>query len=243
MSIIDFFIHQIQSNQFASASIVATSTAMMAYAVKGVPINLYYFVKRNMFSEFLIMNNRREFEDVLLFISEKVVKDRFSHTFGYERISEFKMIPSDSGSGHWKEQDIVSHVSIGQGSHFGIYKGRPVLIRRRILKEASLNDVREELVCRFLGANKTTVNGFISDVFSYSEKRKTARKKLNVFTNKGPMWTRITEMNLRSKDSIFVKENIDEIEQEFKDKMIKTIKLSLNERLWLQRNKSRSKAT
>jgi hypothetical protein len=171
-------------------------------------------LKRRVSSTVTFNSGSHEFSDILRFVTDKVVDPRFSTAFHY---SELRV-------GRNGKQYRTRGIDIGDGIHYGMYRGSPCAIK---ISSVTTNvEIIVTMVMTRMGSDQSWCGKIFDDAMDYRREREGETGSLFVRINSGSTsrygssssWSERKKMPRRYSDSIFfdtdyVKQIVDHIEE------------------------------
>lgn len=142
-----------QGNEFASAMVVSTSLAGVAYLMRSIPAKFWRALLWLGSIEVAVRNSDEEAFEAI----NKFVTPLCQHRFVRD------LVLSTEGQPDYEEDEY--RLDIGEGVHFALYRGRPIIVRRFVHAERSMLYKQSEEVCiRFWFRSRAFVQGVIDDI-------------------------------------------------------------------------------
>ena len=189
MFILDWLLHQIQTNMFSSGAVVATICGAVLYSLKQIP----YFIKRMLIYflsiEITVRNNTDVFDDICVWIEKQglLADTRRLQLYDYY---------ASGYSGN------VGNITFSTGVHWFWYKRRPVLFYKELANRTTgMFKAPEDITMYFLfRRNPNIVDEFVASVLTKS------RTQLSIQTYVTE-WKTIAHRNYRDINSVILPEN------------------------------------
>jgi chaperone BCS1 len=209
VSITDFVVDQIQTNQFASASLIAAPVAAMSYSIRNLPALLYRKTKRQLFMDIRFNSDQLVFHEVMSYLTSDVIYERFSKDYVFlsdDSKGYYNIDPS--GNAELQTNIKSRRIEIGYGVHFGVFKGHFVIITRRLEESTQTDNFKESCVCSFLFGTRKLLDEFQNTVTQKSDVLREQSKGVQVRVNGSAAWRTLTKLPPRPLSSIFLPDNI-----------------------------------
>lgn len=187
---------QLQSNQFSQGAIVAGIVMGIITWGKSIPGKLWAMIKKLCTIDLRFNSDSPDYEAIVRYITATVVKDTFSRNFVFQTETSFD-------SEEWKEVAKHRGLTAGYGTHFGIYKGRPVLVDRFMDEGNNTEKFKEHLVITLLTRSKKTVYGFSQEIAKAAGQNVGTFDNVPVHINSGDYWSKMGKLPLRRMTSVF----------------------------------------
>lgn len=187
---------QLQSNQFSQGAIVAGLVMGIITWGKQIPGKLWQLVKKLCTIDLRFNSDSPDYEAVVRYITKTIVKDTFSRNFVFQTETAFD-------SEEWKEVAKHRGLTAGYGTHFGIYKGRPVLVDRFMDEGNNTEKFKEHTVITMLTRSKKTVYSFSQEIARAAGQNIDVFENVPVHINSGDYWTKMGKLPLRRMSSVF----------------------------------------
>lgn len=210
MDIFTFFSDQIQNNQFASAALVAAPIAALTYTVRKIPLYLYRKIKQSLFLTITAQSGYNGYNEILHFVTDELIMDRFSKNFISSKVA-VERVYNSSGNMNQDKSVFTRKLIIGYGFHFGLFEKVPVLVFRREPKFDQNSKVTESCRYSFLTRQKSVLERFNKALDIYTEEQRLKNDKLLIRTNVGKTWEKISSVNRRLANSVFLSNNADNL--------------------------------
>jgi mitochondrial chaperone BCS1 len=149
-----------RDNQFASGMLASTALAGGAYVLRSIPAKLW---KASLWF-FSVEVAVRNYDDTSFDAINRWLAPHCKHRFVKNLVLSSEERDEDYG-------DDSYHLDIGEGVHFALYQGRPIVVHRYVHSERSmLYKQSEEIVVRFWFRNRDFVQSLIDDIKQASNK-------------------------------------------------------------------------
>lgn len=191
-----FVKEQLNSNQFSQGALVAGIVGIVLTWGKSVPGKVWHGIKKLATIEMRYNSDSPDYEAISRFITQKIVKDTFSRNFVFQ--TEIAFDHED-----WKEVAKHRGLTIGYGTHFGIYKGRPVLVHRFVDESSNTSNFKEHTVVTFLTRSKATVYRFSEEIARAAGSNVDTFESVPVYVNSEKHWDKMGKLPLRRIESVF----------------------------------------
>jgi hypothetical protein len=203
VSLFSFITTQVQSNQIAQAAIMAGPATALAYSAKALPLKLLRGAKKLVSVDVRFNSDMADFEAVLRFVTNNVVKDAFSRNFVYTTESK------------WDTEDyemVHKHhgLTAGYGTHLGFFNRHPVLVDRFLDDGNNTEKFKEHLVVTFFTRSKRVVREFSTEVAKAAGNNIESFESVPVHVNGGNYWDRMGKLPLRRMNTVLTSDNAGE---------------------------------
>jgi hypothetical protein len=196
----EFVKQQLNSNQFSQGALVAGLVGIVLTWGKSIPGRIWHGIKKLATIEMRYNSDSPDYEAISRFITQKIVKDTFSRNFVFQ--TEIAFDHED-----WKEVAKHRGLTIGYGTHFGVYKGRPVLVHRFVDESANTSNFKEHTVVTFLTRSKATVYRFSEEIARAAGSNVDTFESVPVYVNSEKHWDKMGKLPLRQIESVFTAGN------------------------------------
>ena len=191
-----FVKQQLNSNQFSQGAIVAGIVMGIITWGKSIPGRLWALVKKLTTIDMRYNSDSPDYEAISRFVTENIIRDTFSRNFMFQTETTF-----DTES--WQEVPKHRGLTAGYGTHFGLYKGRPVLVDRFVDEGSNTEKFKEHTVVTFLTRSKKTVFDFSQDLARAAGTNIDSFTNVPVHINTGTYWNKMGKLPLRRMESVF----------------------------------------
>lgn len=195
-SLWSFIKDQLNSNQFSQGAIVAGVVMGIITWGKSIPGKLWSVIKKLTTIDMRFNSDSPDYEAVSRYITQTIVRDTFSRNFVFQTETSFD-------NEEWREVTKHRGLTAGYGMHFGIYRGRPVLVDRFMDEAATTEKFKEHTVVTFLTRSKKTVYRFSEDIARAAGANIDAFESVPIQINDGRYWQKMGTRPLRRLSSVF----------------------------------------
>lgn len=194
--LIEFFKVQIATNQFSQGAIVAAIAAGIIAWGKAIPGKIFGFLKRCSTITMRYNSDSPDYEAISRYVTQEIIRDTFSRNFVFQTETAFDRE-------EWT--DTVKHrgLTAGYGTHFGLYKGWPVLVDRHVEESSNTKEFKEHTVVTFLTRSKKRVYAFSQEIAKAAGTNVDTFETVPVHINNGGWWQKMGKLPLRRLDSVF----------------------------------------
>jgi len=198
-----FVKEQLNSNQFSQGAIVAGIVMGIITWGKSIPGKLWSVIKKLTTIDMRYNSDSPDYEAISRFITSSVIRDTFSRNFVFQ---------TETGFDEEKWREVAKHrgLTAGYGTHFGIYKGRPVLIHRYVDESSNTTKFKEHTVVTFLTRSKKTVYRFAEEIARAAGTNIGGFENVPIHINSDDYWSKMGKLPLRRIDSVFTANNAGE---------------------------------
>lgn len=190
-----FVKEQLNSNQFSQGAIVAGIVMGIIAWGKSVPGKIWNGITKLTTIEMRYNSDSPDYEAISRYITTNVVKDTFSRNFVFQTETAFD-------HDQWREVTKHRGLTAGYGTHFGIYKGWPVLVRRFMDESATTTKFKEHTVIVFLTRSKKTIYGFSEEIARAAGANVGGFENVPIHINSEGHWSKMGKLPLRRIDSV-----------------------------------------
>lgn len=194
--LIDFFRVQIATNQFSQGAIVAAILGGVIAWGRGIPGALWGFICRCTTTKLRFNSDSPDYDLISRFITQNVVKDTFSRSFVFQTEMGFD-------KEEYREKPKNRGLTTGYGTHFGIYKGRPVVVERELEEASQTKEFKEHTVITFLTRSKKVIRACSQDIAKAAGANLETFDNVPIHINSGSYWTKMGKLPLRALNSVF----------------------------------------
>jgi chaperone BCS1 len=205
MSLWDFIVTQLKTNQFASAAILAMPAALITYTIRQIPLRIWLWIKRRSTLTVRFNSDQLIFTEAMEYITNTIISDRFSRNYVFSSTEKVTILPG----GRRRTELASRNIEIGYGIHIGFYKRRLVIIYRRQDTANQSEKFKEYCTCNFITNSKALIADFKDEMDAFVEAKQVdepgVRVRANVPQDK---WGNSILLPLRSIDTIFLPNNL-----------------------------------
>lgn len=191
-----FVKEQLNSNQFSQGAIVAGIVMGIIAWGKSIPGKIWHFFKKLTTIDMRYNSDSPDYPTISRYVTNEIIRDTFSRNFVFQTETKF-----DNDS--WREVAGRRALTAGYGTHFGIYKRRPVLVHRYMDEGNNTEKFKEHTVITFLTRSKKTVFKFSQDLARAAGANIDAFENVPVQINDGRYWQKMGNLPLRRMTSVF----------------------------------------
>lgn len=195
-----FIKEQLNSNQFSQGAIVAGIVMGIITWGKSIPGRIWATIKKLTTIDMRYNSDSPDYEAISRFVTETIIRDTFSRNFVFQTETAF-----DTDS--WREVPKHRGLTAGYGTHFGLYRGWPVLVDRFVDEGSNTEKFKEHTVITFLTRSKKTVYNFSQDIARAAGRNLDKFENVPVHINSGSYWNKMGKLPLRRMDSVFTANN------------------------------------
>ena len=195
-AIFGFLKSQLTENQFSQGAMVAAILGGVIAWGRSIPGRIWNLMTRTFTTNLRFNSDSPDYEAVSRYITTNVVRDTFSRNFTYQCETGF-----DSEA--WREFTKHRGLTVGYGTHFGLFNGWPVLVERTLEDSNQTSSFKEYTVITILGRSKKRLHAFSAEVASAASVEAEGFDKVPVYINSGSSWLRMGHLPLRKMDSVF----------------------------------------
>ena len=195
-----FIKQQLNSNQFSQGAIVAGIVMGIITWGKGIPGRIWHLFKKLVTIEMRYNSDSPDYEAISRFITKDVINDTWSRNFIFQTETSFD-------SEEWRDMTKHRGLTAGYGTHFGSYKGRPVIVHRYVDESANTSLFKEHTVVTFLTRSKKSVYRFSEEIARAAGENIMGFENVPVFINSEKHWVKMGKLPLRRMDTVFTTDN------------------------------------
>lgn len=198
--IITFFKEQVATNQFSQGAIVAGLIGAVLAWGRAVPGKVWNFLVRTCTIDVRFNSDSPDYAVVARYITENMVREWFSRKFVFQTDTTFD-------TELYRKVASTRGLTAGYGTHFGLFKGWPVLIERSLEESAQTKEFKETTSVTFLGRSKKRIYKFADELKRVTGNAGDTFEKVPVYINDGGWWDRMGKLPLRRLTSVFTANN------------------------------------
>jgi chaperone BCS1 len=198
-----FVKEQLNSNQFSQGAIVAGIVMGIITWGKGIPGRIWDVIKKLTTIDMRYNSDSPDYDAISRYITSNVIRDTFSRNFVFQTETGFD-------EEKWREVAKQRGLTAGYGTHLGIYKGRPVLVRRFVDESSNTTKFKEHTIVVFLTRSKKTVYRFAEEIARAAGTNVAGFENVPIHINADDYWSKMGKLPLRRIDSVFTANNAGE---------------------------------
>lgn len=191
---------QLNSNQFSQGAIVAGIVMGIITWGKSIPGRIWQVFKKLTTIDMRFNSDSPDYAAISRYVTQNIVRDTLSRNFVFQTETKF----DDEA---WREVTGKRGLTAGYGTHFGLYKSRPVIVERYMDEGNNTEKFKEHTVITFLTRSKRTVYRFAEDIARAAGANIDAFENVPVHINSGQYWNKSGKLPLRRMASVFTANN------------------------------------
>lgn len=192
---IEYIPEIIRNNDVAMGIIIAAPTTAAFYLLRNIPMQMWNGVKRMFTYTVTFKSDVDEYYFVNKIVSEEIISPRLVRKFAYDDVRLWNDTDAEQGR-------VYRGLSVGYGSHWGNWRGTPVIVKREMEEDSQTNAFKETLTLEFI----STGSGRASEFVSYIKElitNQAASDKLTVRVNSNHGWSRSNRISRRPLGTVF----------------------------------------
>lgn len=196
---LEYILEIIRNNDVAMGLIIAAPTTALFYFARNLPVSTWQGIKRLLTYTVTFKSDVDEYHFINKVVSEQIISPRFVRKFAYDDVRMW----TDEQALHGR---VYRGLSVGYGSHWGNWRGTPVIIKRELEEDNNSNAFKETLTLEFIGTSAQPAEDFTNHIKELINAQSRSEKLLLRVNGKGH-WNRSNHLSCRSLSTVFTNDN------------------------------------
>ena len=196
--LIAFFQHELATNDFFSAALVAAPVSFALFTLRGIPNALLNHLRRFTTQEIRFNSDMADYSLVQRFVADEMVFKNLTRRYLFEVETQYS---EEKG-----RDETFRGLTAGYGRHYGRYKGRYLKINRETAEGQQTEKFKETLIITFLSRSKKFVEEVAQDILMLCEKN-IDKDTISLKISSGDYWQSAARLPKRAMNTIFTADN------------------------------------